>query len=350
MPRTMPASNPGLAVRQLLIAPVVCLLLVVGCSREGGSNQPDRPQAPRPSAPATSAEEPVASLVSPAACDAEPVSWRFESSARVIAVGDVHGDLPALLRALRASGVVDDGGKWTAGGAVLVQVGDLLDRGDDEIEVLQLLERLKGEAIAAGGRVVVLNGNHELMNAAGDFRYVSPGGWRDFEDTAIPAGLRSQLVEVPADKRGRIAAFLPGGPWARKLAGHPLVSIVGDSVFVHGGVLPEHIAHLDAFNRAVQCWLLGQGPAPGTILGGDESPVWTRAFGGDDVACEVVRRVTSKLGVKRMVVGHTPQLSGVSSACDGALWRIDVGMAAAYGGTAAALVISADGPRPVSSK
>ena len=33
-----------------------------------------------------------------------------------------------------------------------------------------------------------------------------------------------------------------------------------------------------------------------------------------------------------MVVGHTVQQAGITSACDGAVWRIDVGLASHYGG------------------
>jgi hypothetical protein len=43
-------------------------------------------------------------------------------------------------------------------------VGDILDRGDSELRLLLLLERLAGQAAAAGGRMYLLNGNHETMN------------------------------------------------------------------------------------------------------------------------------------------------------------------------------------------
>ncbi len=56
------------------------------------------------------------------------------------------------------------------------QVGDILDRGDHELRTLMFLERLAGEARAAGGALHLLNGNHETMNAMGDLRYATPGG------------------------------------------------------------------------------------------------------------------------------------------------------------------------------
>lgn len=49
-------------------------------------------------------------------------------------------------------------------------MGDILDRGEHEIEILYFLERLQQEAQAAGGRLYVLNGNHETMNIAGNAR------------------------------------------------------------------------------------------------------------------------------------------------------------------------------------
>lgn len=59
-----------------------------------------------------------------------------------------------------------------------MQVGDQLDRGDSEIRILLLLERLQKEAAAAGGALHVINGNHETMNVMGDHRYATPGALR----------------------------------------------------------------------------------------------------------------------------------------------------------------------------
>lgn len=46
-----------------------------------------------------------------------------------------------------------------------MQVGDQLDRGDHELEILYFLERLQREAARAGGALHVLNGNHEVGQA-----------------------------------------------------------------------------------------------------------------------------------------------------------------------------------------
>lgn len=59
-------------------------------------------------------------------------------------------------------------------------MGDQLDRGDNELQILYFLERLQREAARAGGRLHVLNGNHETMNAAGRFNYATLPGLVDF--------------------------------------------------------------------------------------------------------------------------------------------------------------------------
>ena len=59
-------------------------------------------------------------------------------------------------------------------------MGDQLDRGNDEIEILYWLERLEREAAAAGGALHVLNGNHETMNVSGRFTYATPLAMADF--------------------------------------------------------------------------------------------------------------------------------------------------------------------------
>ena len=48
------------------------------------------------------------------------------------------------------------------------------------------------------------------------------------------------------------------------------------------------------------------------------------------------------IGVKRMIVGHTVHTEGITSACDGKVWRIDVGLAAHYGGPMQVLEIRGD--------
>lgn len=69
------------------------------------------------------------------------------SAGRVVAVGDIHGDLHALVKLLELSGLWSEAKrKWTGGTATFVQLGDTLDRGDDEYEVLELLRELKAAA------------------------------------------------------------------------------------------------------------------------------------------------------------------------------------------------------------
>ena len=52
--------------------------------------------------------------------------------ARIVAVGDLHGDLAATRAVLRLAGAIDDKDHWVGGELVLVQTGDEIDRGDDD--------------------------------------------------------------------------------------------------------------------------------------------------------------------------------------------------------------------------
>jgi hypothetical protein len=90
------------------------------------------------------------------------VSWRFTTDARVVTFADVHGAYDRLVELLQATGVVDASLRWSAGHAHVVSLGDLLDRGTETRAVLDLVMRLEGEAAAAGGRLHVVLGNHEV--------------------------------------------------------------------------------------------------------------------------------------------------------------------------------------------
>jgi len=295
---------------------------------------------------------------------------------RVVAVGDVHGDLAQTLRVLKIAGLIEEyvGGavEWVGGDATLVQMGDVLDRGDFEIALICLIHSIRKQARDAGGNVFVLTGNHEALNANGDFRYVTRGA---FVETCAFAELQKEGKEVEEKKaslldtlalmvraaatggaggppldpttalRARINAFAPGGILAREMATYHTALVVNDTVFAHGGLLPMHASYgIDKINQETGRWMRGtrtgdgQAGPPRLAVGGPESVVWTRVYSKERFADpfeearanELLDNTLSllKLGSDgRMVVGHTPQMQGVNNQnLGGKLWKVDVGM------------------------
>lgn len=105
---------------------------------------------------------------------------------RHLSIADLHGDWKHSLEILEALGVVAEGVGdnynfnltsmtptsstpslppmlWSGGDAVLVQTGDVVNRGDSGGKLYTLLFRLQEEAASVGGEVHLLIGNHELM-------------------------------------------------------------------------------------------------------------------------------------------------------------------------------------------
>ena len=298
-----------------------------------------------PKAGSSAATTAPAAPAAPVGCSLAAVSNRLPMPKRLVAIGDLHGDLAATRAAFRTAGAIDDKDRWIGGALVVVQTGDILDRGDDEQAILDLMAKLETEATAAGGALVLLIGNHELMNGAGDLRYVTPRGMSDFDD--VPDLDTAKFQEVPERARKRLAALAPGGPYAKRLAKHNVIAIVGDTIFSHAGVLGVWVTQVDAVNQSSRCWLDGQAGGPETppiAMTSEESPVWTRAVGLETADCAQVKASLDKLGVKRMVVGHTVQQT-INALCDGAVWRIDVGLAKGYGGPIEVLELAPGPPK-----
>ena len=261
-------------------------------------------------------------------------------------IGDVHGDLPAMNAALQLAGAIDAAGRWAGGDDTVVFVGDLLDRGADDAPVLNTVRRLQGEASEVGGAVYCLLGNHELMNVAGDFRYVAEAAWQGWP--AAPA--TAELPEVPDFARDRVAAFRPGGDAAAWLQTLPVFLVVGDTLFVHGGLLPAHVDYgLAQINQEVSAWIGGQTREPPQWAASDTSPVWTRVWSLPEPPpdCAALTALLDRIDVDRMVVGHTVQEQGMNAACDGRVWRADAGISAHYGGNVQVLRATVDEWRPV---
>lgn len=322
------------AMSVLRFRPLLLLLLLFAC---GADSEPQRSSAELEPV----RQSPEASVVAPS-LETQPLS---SGRQRIIAIGDVHGDLSSTKAALRLAGAIGEDDSWVGGELTVVQLGDQTDRGDDEREILEFFARLEDEAESAGGAFVSLLGNHELMNVQLDFRYVTDGGFSDYADvTDGHEHLGGRLDIVPEEQRGRVLAFLPGGPVARELAEHKVVVKVGRSVFVHGGLTPEFARlGIDAINESVSAWMRGEAPAPPAVRG-VESPTWHRRYALETDArdCAELGEVLEALDADRLVVGHTVQQEGITSACDERVWRVDVGLADYYGGPTQVLEIQGD--------
>src|SRR5688572_24286637 len=95
------------------------LVLSLACSR------PDDSPPPGPAGGTTTT--PVEPLAVP------PPTFLDEMPPRLVALGDVHGDLAAARAALRLVGAIDWSNQWIGGDLVVVQTGDQLDRSDQEL-------------------------------------------------------------------------------------------------------------------------------------------------------------------------------------------------------------------------
>lgn len=211
------------------------------------------------------------------------VAQRVTSSPRVVAIGDIHGDFEEFESILRHAGITDTNGRWIAGTTTLIQTGDFLDRGTKVKAVMDLLMALEQQATAAGGRTVVLIGNHEVMNMVGDFRDITTDIYATFADAesdqrreaAYEAYLkfcaaRAALFPRPpprlfqpvaksqwmdAHPPGYIEyreAFTPQGKYGRWLRTKVPVLQLDDSVFMHAGVSPNRAPRrLEDINRQV---------------------------------------------------------------------------------------------------
>ena len=289
--------------------------------------------------------------------------------ARVIAIGDLHGDLAAWRAIARDAGLIDAKGKWSGATTVLVQTGDVPDRGPDSKAIIQDLMRLQKEAARDGGRVVALVGNHEAMNIIGDIRYVTPSEFAAFANSssmrlrdmtfeansqAIIASYRQEkprlsnaqartawLADTPPGKLEHRAAWAPNGVIGKWVIGNPAVLRLGDTLFVHAGLSAAYAQRSpDDINAAVAKSLAAREEADTAIINDQAGPLWYRGLAQADPtgppgssAESELRSVLAAQGARRMVIGHTPSLSGVAFRHGERLAMIDTGISAVYGGT-----------------
>jgi hypothetical protein len=289
---------------------------------------------------------------------------------RVVAVGDLHGDLAQFTQVLQAAGLVDHKLKWKGGKTHLVQLGDVPDRGPETRKVMDLLMDLEKQAKKTGGRVHALIGNHEAMNIYGDLRYTIPEEFAAFK-TRDSEQIRVSFFKLHLEElqnKGERASdvyqkqweekyplgffehryeFGPNGKYYRWIVGHDAVIRVNDTLFLHGGISPKYAAMTRSdMNRQIISELKNyEKLATGTgIVADEEGPLWYRglANGNEQELESHLESVLNLHGVKRIVIGHTPTAGAILPRFGGRVILADVGITKAYGSRSACLVIEKD--------
>lgn len=255
----------------------------------------------------------------------------------VYSVADLHGDFDNFKLILEGLGVAsfdDKDATWTGGQAILVSTGDTVDRGPNSLPIYQAFETLAAQAEEAGGEVVNVMGNHDLMNLQGDMRYVPK---KEMSSEGDYGG---------AAERNRI--WSPEGPVGKDLRSRYVAAALREgTLFVHAGLEPtwlQKYEDLDGLNRHVRELVAVPRVSKREAVFGDNGPFWTRSFSlsGEKKACRLALKTLKLAGADRMTVGHTIQDDGVGTRCSSPetgprLILADTAISSAYGGTASAV-------------
>ncbi len=260
---------------------------------------------------------------------------------RVVVIGDLNGQGNLLVRMLRGLRLLTRDNHWCGGKTLLVQLGDIPNRGPTPRMAMELMVTLRAEAQEAGGDVVWLLGNHEVLSALGHEAYVTADEYLEFAtedelelfyhdrsrfqfqflgahrpDGMVPpmgGPLRAWEEENAPGREAYRRAMGPHGILGRAIRALPIAVQVGPLLFVHGGLTPRWAERgVDALTSLARAAWAEQPAAydaleAHSILRDPLGPLWNRVYclasaarvGGD---LQEALRVT---GTERMIVGHT---------------------------------------------
>jgi hypothetical protein len=255
-----------------------------------------------------------------------PAIAQVDGVSELWVVSDIHADYISATKLLAAAKILESvpttpsAALWGAGSATLVIVGDMIDKGPDAPDVLELVIALQASAAASGGRVVATMGNHEAEFLA-DPENSKASGANGLDPQLTSLGLTPDATAAGGDA---IGAFIRHLPFAAR---------VDDWFFVHGGDTGgETLAQLSSdLESGVDAMGFG---AP--ILSATSSllearlqsspPQWWDATSDPTT---LLTSWTAALSAKHLVMGHQP---------GGLLFLIDTGMSVDVDNTGGALL------------
>jgi len=305
---------------------------------------------------------------------------------KVLAVGDLHGDFKAAIRVLNHTGVlaVDaalhranlgvlahnrstrgtqplryDAYSWRFGNNMVVQTGDLFDRGLNSKELIELWIWLGVEAAKDQGQVVNLLGNHELLQYQDPMKLLHRK--YDVGNDSMSYGddvrktwkaHRAGNLHTTTGKYGRWIASLPvvvyetttktlfsHGCLSSKWAQKGVEAMNDDAAALLRGVEAPSKAVEAAFGREESVAYGGDVGRDSNRLSDDDGPLWNRLYANavrvknwSLLRTQVNAALEAHGEASRMVCGHTITRSEEPEQyVDGKIWFIDVAMTEGYG-------------------
>lgn len=260
---------------------------------------------------------------------------------RLVVLGDLNAQHALLERYLFELKLTKKDGSWAGGRAIFVQMGDIPNRGAGARAAMDLMIALRPQALEAGGDVIWLLGNHEVMSVLGHEAYVTAEEYLEFArsdeldrfylgrtrfvyellgapDVAgvvEPLGGRMRAWEeanAPGKESYR-KAMGPQGKYGRYIRRLPVAFRIGRILFIHGGLSPRWAQYgLEGLARISRdTWAekprFYQELDPQGIFRDPLGPLWHRVY--CVAKAKLVRRDLATaldiVGADHMIVGHT---------------------------------------------
>ena len=272
---------------------------------------------------------------------------------KIIAIGDIHGDYPALIKLLRLAKVINSKSEWIGGSTYVVQVGDTLDglrpgiihdpvylKTPYEIKILNFILKLDLEAKKKGGRVISILGNHELYPY---YEYKS----KSFSKNYVKKSDNLEYRRIFGISRDNF--YYPGKGRGAKILGltRPLILQLGQCIFCHGSLNKKFLDmyskngkfDLNKVNKETKDWFTGKSQNKPKYIDTDDSinPLFNRDLTDPDLLsnkeCDKLVKPLFKYfnNAKCIIMGHSTHKS-ISPLCNGKLYRIDIAVSRAFGG------------------
>lgn len=294
-----------------------------------------------------------------------------DNNKSIYVVGDIHGDYQCLVHCLvdlcnccNITEIYNDEFdcvnreylEWTNNNSIVVFCGDLIHRQrfddtvlDDEcsdIYIIKTLIRLKREAQQNGGDIILIAGNHEIMNILqpDEMIYTSKKNLKTNEKYFMDVKFINEYIQNSY-------------AWIK----------INDILIAHGGLCSEYLTYIDSSeisgndiikfinNKYREFFTDFKFKNKKDVIGynlfldydmenkSKHNMFWCREWGYSDVDCDNYKKILSKIKCTKMIIAHCPQFLSpdkpkmINFECkksvkddDYNLARIDLGMSRSF--------------------